>query len=107
MFLQLKALYNTIAGIVAAIATWLLIDASGLTSTELIDHGESSVADHGGYFLYQFTFCVLLCLMTAAADGIFREIPQQRRSGYLVALALGLSGGLLAPGIGIAFAAMF
>ena len=108
MFLQPKAVFATLAGVIAAFATWLLVDASGLTASEFIYNGESAVGgDKSGYFLYQFAFALLLCLMTASADAIFRETPEQRRNCYLIALACGFAGGLLGPGIGLAFAAMF
>jgi len=108
MFMQPKAVFATFAGVIAAFATWLLVDASGLTASEFIYNGDSAVGgDKSGYFLYQFAFALLLCLMTAAADAVFRETPEQRRNTYLIALACGFVGGLLGPGIGLAFAAMF
>ena len=102
MYLQLKALFAVLAGTVAGFATWLLVDASGLTDTDFAATSDGSVSRFG-YFLYQFVFSVLLCLMTAGADAIFRETSTQRRTGYWISFAVGLGAGLVGPLVGLIF----
>lgn len=108
MFLQLKAVFACMAGVIAALATWLLVDASGLTGSEFIYHGDTAVGgDVRGFYLYEFVFSIFFALMTASADAIFRETPAQRRAEYALAIGCGLGCGLIGPGIGILFAGLY